>query len=115
MSYERRRVPRYTAHLKGSLHLPGKGSTLPVLVEDLCVLGCLLEYAPSLQVQQECVLTVEWEGRQFRTPALVAWISQQGEVGLAFYNNDPVNQQLLREICGELRLKPLAPLPQDSE
>jgi len=115
MANERRRVPRYTAHLKGSLNLPGKGMTLPVMVEDLCVLGCLLEYAPSLQVQQDCELTVDYEGRQFRTPALVAWISQQGQVGLAFLNNDPVNQRVLREICAELRLKPLAPLPQDIE
>ena len=115
MTNERRRVPRYMAHLKGSLNLPGKGIALPVMVEDLCVLGCLLEYVPSLKVQQDCELTVDWQGRQFRTAALVAWISQQGQVGLAFHNNDAVNQQLLREICAELRLKPLAPLPEDLE
>lgn len=95
--------------------MPDKRTTLPVMVEDLCILGCLLEYAPSLQVQQDCELIVDWEGRQFRTPALVAWISQQGQVGLAFHNSDAANHQLLREICAELRMKPPSPLPQDTE
>lgn len=108
-------MPRYTANLNGSLTVPEEGLTLAVVVQDLCVLGCLLEYAPSLQVQQDCKLTVEWEGRKFQTGAMVAWIGQRGQVGLAFRNKDAANQQLLREICAELRLKPLAPMPQQSD
>ena len=115
MSNGRRRVPRYTANLKGSLTVPDEGVTLAVVVEDLCVLGCLLEYAPSLRVQQECKLNVEWEGRKFQTSAMVAWIGPRGRVGLAFRNKDAANQQLLREICAELRLKPLAPMPEQPD
>ncbi len=89
--------------------------TLAVEVEDLCVLGCLLEYAPSLQVQQECELTVEWEGRKFHTPAMVAWVSKRGQAGLAFHNPDSANQRLLREICATLRQKPPAPFPKDHD
>ena len=113
MSIDRRRVPRYSAHMKGILTLPVTGVKLSVIVEDLCVLGCLLEYAPALQVQQDCELTVEWEGRTFHTQAMVAWISRRGQVGLAFHNNDADNQRRLREICAALRLKPLEALPGD--
>ena len=110
---ERRRVPRYTAHLKASLLLVDKGSVITVVVEDLCVLGCLLEYAPSLLKQQECVLTVEWSGREFRTPATVAWNSRQGQAGLSFHDIDAANQDLLRKICSELRMKPLVRMAED--
>jgi PilZ domain len=103
MFKERRQASRYSAHLKGSLSLPAQNTTLAVVVEDLCVLGCLLEYAASLQVHQECELTVEWKGREFRTPAVVAWYSPQGQAGLSFQNTEPASQQLLREICAELR------------
>lgn len=113
MANERRRVPRYTAHLKASLVSGEKSTAIPVVVEDLCVLGCLLEYAPSLQVHQECVLTLDWSGREFRTPATVAWNNRQGQAGLAFHDADAPSQDLLRKICAELRMKPLAPMTGD--
>jgi hypothetical protein len=115
MAMKRRRAPRYSAHLKASLRLPAEGTTFGVVVEDLCVLGCLLEYAPWLQVRQDCELTVEWKGREFRTPAVVVWKDGQGKAGLEFGSNDPASQVLLREICSELRLKPLVRLPEDIE
>jgi hypothetical protein len=110
MIKERRRVPRYTAHLKASLRLPADNTTLAVVVEDVCVLGCLLEYAPSLQIQTECELTVEWKGREFRTPAVVVWNSPQGQAGLSFQRTETANQEMLRTICAELRMKPLVRL-----
>ena len=115
MVKNRRRAPRYSAHLKASLRLPAEGTTFGVIVEDLAVLGCLLEYAPWLQARQECELAVEWKGREFRTPAVVIWKSVQGKAGLEFGNNDPASQALLREICAELRLKPLVRLPEGLE
>ncbi|MGD1155938.1 MAG: PilZ domain-containing protein [Terriglobia bacterium] len=115
MVKNRRRAPRYSAHLKASLRLPAEGTTFGVIVEDLAVLGCLLEYAPWLQARQECELAVEWKGREFRTPAVVVWKNVQGKAGLEFGNNDPASQALLREICAELRLKPLVRLPEDLE
>ncbi len=115
MVKNRRRAPRYWAHLKASLSLPAEGTTFGVIVEDLAVLGCLLEYAPWLQVRQDCELAVEWKGREFRTPAVVIWKSVQGKAGLEFGSNDPANQVLLREICADLRLKPLVRMPEDPE
>jgi hypothetical protein len=113
MGNERRRVPRYTAHLKASIALPEQRSMITVVVEDLCVLGCLLEYAPSLKPPQECELTVEWNGREFRTPATVAWTSHGGQVGLSFHDTDAPNHELLRKICSELRMKPLVRMAED--
>lgn len=115
MVTKRRRVARYSAHLKASLSLPAEGTTFEVIVEDLAALGCLLEYAPWLQVRQECELALEWKGREFRTPAVVIWKNEQGQAGLEFGSNDPASQALLREICAELRLKPLVRLPEDLE
>jgi hypothetical protein len=115
MVNKQRRVARYSAHLKASLSLPAEGGTFEVMVEDLAALGCLLEYAPWLQVRQECELAMEWKGREFRTAAVVIWKNVQGQAGLEFGSNDPASQALLREICAELRLKPLVRLPEDLE
>jgi len=110
MGDERRRVPRYSAHLKASIKLPGEEAALAVMVEDLCVLGCLLEYGPTLEIHQECDFSVTWKGRGFRTPAVIAWKGEQGQVGLEFHDTDPSNHQFLREICPELLTKPLVRL-----
>jgi hypothetical protein len=115
MIEERRRAPRYSAHVKASLKLPGENSSLEVMLEDLCVLGCLLEYGPTLQVHQECELTLSWKGREFRTQAVVAWQGAQGQVGLEFRSTDPANQQLLREISADFLMKPLVRLKQKAE
>jgi hypothetical protein len=115
MTEERRRVPRYSAHVKASIRLPGENSTLAVMVEDLCVLGCLLEYGPTLQVHQECDLILPWKGREFQTHAVVAWRGEQGQVGLEFHNTDPANQQLLREMSADFLMKPLVRLKHEAE
>jgi hypothetical protein len=111
----KRRVARFSAHLKASLSLPAEGGTFEVMVEDLSLLGCLLEYVPWLQVRQECEFAMEWEGRQLRTPAVVIWKNMQSQAGLEFRSDDPAIQALLREICAELRLKPLVRLSEDLE
>jgi len=115
MANERRRVPRYSAHVKASIKLPGESTTLAVMVEDLCVLGCLLEYCPTLEIYQECDISLTWKGREFRTPAIVAWRGEQGQVGLEFHNTDPASQQLLREFCADFLMKPLVRLPEGHE
>ena len=115
MTNDRRRVPRYSAHVKASIKLPAESTALAVVVEDLCVLGCLLEYAPTLEIRQECDFAMTWKGREFRTPAAVAWRSDQGQVGLEFHNTDPANHQLLREVCAEFSIKPLVRLPEGHE
>jgi len=111
MIRERRQVPRYSANLNGRLLV--EGSTHSVVVEDLGVFGCSLNYAPPMTPIQECELAIEWEGRHFRTQAMVAWIKAQSKVGLRFHGTDAENQELLRRVCSELRMKPLVRLKDD--
>ena len=113
MITERRRVPRYSAHVNASIKLAGESTTLAVIVEDLCVLGCLLESAPTLEIHQECDFNLTWKGKEFQSPAVVSWRGDQGQVGLEFHNTVPANQQMLREICAELLMKPLVRLSRD--
>jgi hypothetical protein len=111
MTTERRRVPRYSVHVKATIKLPGENTALAVVVEDLCVLGCLLEYAPTLEIHQECDFAVTWKGREFRTSATVAWRGEQGQVGLEFHNVNPASHQMLREFCADFHMKSLLRLP----
>ena len=113
MNDERRRVPRFSAHVQASIKLPGENPAVAVMVEDLCVLGCLLENGPGLEVHQECIFALTWKGREFQTPAVVAWRGEQGQVGLAFRDTDPANQQFVREICADFLMKPLVRLSKD--
>ena len=110
---ERRRVPRYSAHVSASVKLPGADTDQAVLVEDLCILGCKLESCPKLEVRQECQFALSWKGREFQTPAVVAWKGEHGQVGLEFVNTPPANLQMLREICAGFVMKPLVRLSKD--
>ena len=112
MTIGRRRVSRYSTHLKASIKLPGESTALGVMMEDVSILGCLLEYAPTLETHQECEFAMTWKGREFRTPALAVWKGEKGQVGLEFHNTDPGNQQLLREFCTDFLPKPLVRLPE---
>jgi hypothetical protein len=110
---ERRRVPRYSAHVEASIKLPGENTALAVMVEDLCILGCMLESSPPLEVRQECEFVMSWKGREFQTPAVVAWRSDHGQMGVEFLNTVPAKLQLLREICSDFIMKPLVRLSKD--
>jgi hypothetical protein len=101
--------------VKASVKLPGESTALAVMVEDLCVLGCLLEDGPTLEVHQQCDFALTWKGREFRSLAVVAWKGEQGQVGLEFQNTDPANQQQLREFCVDFLMKPLVRLTESHE
>jgi hypothetical protein len=113
MNEERRRVPRYSAHLPARIKLPREDTTVAVMVEDLCVLGCLLEKGPTLEVHKECNFALTWKGREFQTPAVIAWRGEQGQVGLAFRDVDSAKQQFVREVCADFLMKPLVRLSKD--
>jgi hypothetical protein len=110
MADERRRVPRYSAHVKAHLRLPTDPAPMEVMVEDLCVLGCLLEYGPTLHPHQECEFSLVWKGEEVRTPAVVAWRGEHGQVGLEFHDTDSPNQQRLRQVCADFLMRPLVRL-----
>lgn len=112
---ERRQVPRYQAELKGQVSQPSGGPALNATVVTLSVAGCCLEGASSLKVKEDCEIAIEWEGQVFHAEATVTWKSSKGEVGLKFLYIDQVNQELLRKICANLRLQPMAKVPEEPE
>jgi len=107
---ERRRFPRYSAHVNASIKLPGENTAHEVMVEDLSILGCMLESCPVLEIRQGCEFAMTWKGREFHTAAVVAWKSEQGAVGLEFLNATQEKLQMVRGICADLTLKPLVPM-----
>jgi hypothetical protein len=113
MNEEKRRVPRYSAHLPAKIKLPGADAAVAVMMEDLCTLGCLLENGPTLEIHQECSFVLTWKGREFQTSAVIARRSEQGQVGLEFRDTDPASQQMLREVCADVLMKPLVRLSKD--
>jgi hypothetical protein len=112
---ERRRVPRYQAELKARVLQASEGLGLPVKVTTLSVAGCCVRAAESLKAQQECVLAIEWEGKQLRVESMVTWKSSRGEAGLKFTYLDEANQELLRTICSTLHLQPLVHRPEERD
>jgi hypothetical protein len=99
--------------VKARVKLPGESTTLAVMVEDFCILGCLLEYVPTLEIHQDCDFSLTWKGRELRTSSRVAWKNEQGQVGLEFQNSDPANIQMLREFCADFQMKPLLRLTEN--
>ncbi len=111
----RRQVPRYIAEMKAAVSQPPGGTAFNVTAVNLSVLGCCLEGAGLLKPSEPCELTFEWEGKQFHAQAEVTWKSSKGEAGLRFHELDPASKDLLRRICANLRLQPMAPLPPETE
>jgi c-di-GMP-binding flagellar brake protein YcgR len=104
---ERRQVPRYIAEFGGQVSQPPGAPPLSVALVNISISGCSLEGAGSLKARQECEITFEWEGQQFRAEATVTWKSSKGEAGLKFLYVDPAHQELLKKVCATLRLQPL--------
>ncbi len=112
---ERRQVPRYQAELKGQVSQPPGGPPLNATVLTLSVAGCCLEGVAPLKAGEECEIAVEWQGKEFHAEASVTWKSSKGEAGLKFLYVDQVNLELLRKICANLRLQPMAKVPEEPE
>lgn len=110
---DRGQVPRYIAELPGQVSQPPGTLPLRVTLINLSVSGCSLEGAGALKAKQDCEISFEWEGQQFRAEAAVTWKSSKGEAGLKFLYVDPSHQQLLRKVCANLRLQPLTHQPEE--
>lgn len=104
---DRRQVPRYIAEISSQVSQPPGAPPHSVTLVNLSISGCSLEGAGSLKAKQDCEITFEWEGRQFRAEATITWKSSKGEAGLKFLYVDPTHQELLKTICATLRLQPL--------
>jgi hypothetical protein len=112
---ERRQVPRYVAELPAQLSQPPGGAVYNVTVVNLSVMGCCVEGATSIKANQDCELTMEWEGKEFHAVGVATWKSGKAEAGMKFLYVDQESQSLLRKICSNLRLQPLSPLPKESK
>jgi hypothetical protein len=111
---ERRRVPRYISELRIQLLDPATGASRRVSMVTLSVLGCCLEGEGLPPAGRPCEVQVAWQGTPLRLPGEIVWKSEE-QAGVEFRNIEEEVQQLLRRVCANLRLKPLAPLPSEPE
>lgn len=112
---ERRRVPRYVSDLRARLLDPATGTTLRVKLITLSVLGGCVEGTglPAAGLRWE--LETEWEGKPLRLHGDIVWNNKQKCVGLKFAPLDADTERVLRQVCANLRLQPMAPPPAPTE
>ncbi len=107
---ERRRVPRYVSELRAHVSDPSTGASSRVSLITVSVLGGCAE-GPSLPaVGQKCELKTEWEGKPLVLRGEVVWKDRE-RAGIEFAPLEASTDKLLRQVCANLRLQPLAPIP----
>jgi hypothetical protein len=112
-THERRRVPRYVSDLPAHISIPASGASWTVTLITLSVLGGCVEGPELPEPGQECQISTEWEGRALGLPGRVVWKSKEGRLGVKFAALDEETEKLLRQVCANLRLQPMAPLPSE--
>lgn len=108
---ERRKVPRYISELPARLLDPATGAGSNVTLVTLSILGGCLEGPELPEAGQQCEVDAEWQGKPLRMPGHIVWRSEGKQVGVKFATLDEETERLLRQVCANLRLQPLAPLP----
>jgi len=111
---ERRRVPRYVSELRARLSDLATGEFVKTALVTLSVFGCCLEGSQLPAAGQKCEVSTDWEGQPLRLQGEVVW-NKQKQAGVKFASLDAGTQNLLRQICANLRLQPMAPLPPEPE
>ncbi len=112
---ERRRVPRYVSELYARIVDLATGATSGVTLVTLSVLGGCLEGLELPSASAKCAVETEWQSRPLRLEGEVVWKSAQGRVGVKFAPLDEDAESLLRQVCANLRLQPMAPLPPEPQ
>jgi len=110
---ERRQVPRYDAEVSAVVYPAGSASGSNVTVVILSVQGCCVQGAGVPEVGKKCQLTLDWQGDEIQTEALVVWKGLKAETGLRFLSMDLQSSETLRALCATLRLQPMPPLSSD--
>ena len=110
---ERRQVPRYLAEVSAVVYPPGSASGCNVTVVILSVQGCCVQGAGVPEIGKKCNLSLNWEGEEIQTEALVVWKGLKAETGLRFLSMDLQSSEALRALCATLRLQPMPPLSSD--
>jgi hypothetical protein len=112
--FERRRVPRYISELRASVSAVSAEVISEVALVTLSVLGCCLEGQKLPDPSLTCEVTADWEGRTLRLPGEVIWRKNR-LAGVRFASLGEETERLLRQVCANLRLQPLAPLPAEPQ
>lgn len=112
---ERRSVPRYQYRAHGRLILSSGSPVIQVDFTTLSVRGCRVKGEAIPAMGQRCQVALQWEGLEFRAEAEVKWRKPDGDAGLAFTTVDETNLALIRRLCANLHLEPLAPPPPEPE
>jgi len=103
----RRRVPRYMSELPARLANLATGATSSGTLITLSVLGACMEGLVLPEVGAQCELTADWRGQTLQIQGVVVW-KGKNQVGIKLVSAAASAEQLLREICANLRLQPLA-------
>jgi PilZ domain-containing protein len=111
---ERRSVPRYQYRARGRLVVSG-GESLDVEFTTLSVRGCRLKGAKVPAAGTTCQVAFNWEGREFQGEGEVKWRKSNGDAGIIFTSIDEPNLMLIRRVCANLHLEPMAPPPPEPE
>ncbi len=111
---ERRRVPRYVSELPARLSSLSTGASSTVTVVTLSVLGGCLKGTGLPAAGQKCELSIDWQGRPLVIQGEVVWRTKD-RAGVRFASLEAEAEKLLRGVCADLRLQPLAPLPPEPE
>jgi PilZ domain-containing protein len=107
---ERRQVPRYQYRARGRLIVSSAvQSPIEVDFTTLSVRGCRVQGKSVPSVGKRCQVALQWEGLEFRGEAEVKWKKPNGEAGLVFTSVDETNLTLIRRLCANLHMEPLAP------
>ena len=111
---ERRRVPRYISELRAQLSNPASGLASRVTLITVSVLGGCVEGSGLPEPGVTCELKTEWEGKPLVIQAEAVW-KRNGQLGLKFVPLGEASDKLLRQICANMLLQPLAPMPPEPQ
>ena len=104
-------TPRYVFRGPAQL-LQARGSiTIDLTVLNISTQGCRVRGLGSVAVGEDCELTINWRGKEFRREVNVRWTNREGEGGLEFLSMDETGLTFLREFLPTLRVEPPRPLP----
>ncbi len=112
---DRRQVPRYHFNGEAELVFSPEGPTLKIALNTLSVQGCRGECKESPVSNRKCEIHLHWEGKEFQAEAEIKWKNAKGEIGLKFDSLDEAHLKMLRNLCSELQVQPLAAVPQDPD
>jgi len=112
---ERRQVPRYKFNGVALLSQTAGGPSASITLVTISVCGFGTGSVVALNVGQKGVLTMEWQGRLFRTEVQVAWKKPKGGAGFRFLAVDQENLAILRDICRSHPLEPLTKLAEEPD